>query len=103
MGMIGYYWYGTVCGFTHEVEDGIAALGATVPGVGKREWWRREAAKARNLFGSMAYDVVKEGDKVVGVKVATPFGPGIVRAKVSVDATGVRLSAWKNGAVLIIR
>ena len=88
MGMIGYYWYGTVRGFTREVEDGIAALGATVPGVGKREWWRREAAKATVLFGSMAFDVVKEGDRVVGVKVATPFGPGIVRAKVSVDATG---------------
>ena len=88
LGMIGYYWYGTVCGFTKEVEDGIAALGATVPGVGKREWWRREAAGATVLFGSMAYGVVKEGDKVVGVKVATPLGPGVIRAKVSVDATG---------------
>ena len=88
MGMIGYYWYGTVCGFTKEVETGIAALGAMVPGVGKREWWRREAAGATVLFGSMAYGVVREGNTVVGVKVATPFGPGIVRAKVSVDATG---------------
>ena len=90
LGMIGYYWYGTICGFTDEVEKGIAALGAAVPGVGKREWWRREAVKAgaEAFFGSMAYDVMKEGDKVVGVVVATPYGTGVIRAKTVVDATG---------------
>lgn len=90
MGMIGYYWYGTVCGFTAEVEKGIASLEAKVPGVGKREWWRREAtaAGAQVLFGSMAYDVVLDGNRLTGVKVATPYGVVLVRCKVAVDATG---------------
>ena len=90
LGMIGYYWYGTVCGFTAEVENGIATLGARVPGVGKREWWRREAEKAgaRVLFGSLAYGVTSASNRVIGVCVATPFGAGVVRAAVAVDATG---------------
>lgn len=70
LGMIGYYWYGTVCGFTAEVEKGIAALGARV------------------LFGSLAYGVTTVSNRVTGVRVATPFGVGVIRAAVAVDATG---------------
>ena len=90
LGMIGYYWYGTVCGFTAEVEKGIATLGAAVPGVGKREWWRREATKAgaEVFFGSMGYGVEMDGSLVTGVQVATPYGAGVIRAKATVDATG---------------
>ena len=89
MGMVGYYWNGTICGFTAEVEKGIPTLGARVPGVGKREWWRREASKALVFLGSLAYDVVRdECGKVTGVAVATPSGVGVVSAKVTVDATG---------------
>ena len=90
LGMIGYYWYGTVCGFTAEVEQGISKVGALVPGVGKREWWRRSAVGVGVdvRLGSMAYDVVLAGRRVVGVAVATPAGAGVVRANVVVDATG---------------
>ena len=62
LGMIGYYWYGTVCGFTAEVEKGIATLGARVPGVGKREWWRREAEKACILKCEMGKIKIEMGN-----------------------------------------
>lgn len=99
LGMIGYYWYGTICGFTKEVEKGVRTLGARVRGVGKREWWRREAEKAgvQVLFGSLAYDVVMTSNRVTGVCVATPFGAGVIRAAVAVDATGAADLAARAG------
>ena len=97
LGMIGYYWYGTICGFTAEVDKGVAGLGARVEGVGKRAWWRRESARATVFFGSMGYDVVMDGNRVVGVKVAMPHGNGIVRAAVAVDATGAADLAARAG------
>lgn len=90
LGMIGYYWYGTLCGFTKEFESEVSVLGARVRGVGKREAWRRMAtsAGADVFFGSLAYDVVLDGNCVSGVKIATPYGAGVIRSKVSIDATG---------------
>ena len=99
-GMIGYYWYGNVCGFTKEVDDGITALGYPCWRMGKAEYWRSEIRKAGGdiWYESVGYDVVREGNAVKGVKVATPYGVHIVRAKVVIDATGSADLAAKAGA-----
>ncbi len=97
VGLIGCYWKGYCEGFTKEVDLGVSALGpaGTKPGkrwdvLDKMEWYRREMRKAgaEMWMCSMAWGaVVKDGD-VQGVAVSTPFGPGIVLAKVVVDSTG---------------
>ena len=90
LGMIGKYWYGNRVGFTTEHDKGVAAMGAAVHVVGKREWWRREnrAAGVEMWFGAMACGAVVRGGRVAGVVVATPQGRGVVLAKDVVDATG---------------
>ena len=90
LGMIGKYWYGNRVGFTSEHDKGVAALGAAVHVVGKREWWRREnrAAGVEMWFGAMACGAVVRDGRVSGVVVATPQGRGVVLAKDVIDATG---------------
>ncbi len=90
LGMIGKYWYGNRVGFTTEHDKGVAALGASVHVVGKREWWRREnrAAGVELWFGAMACGAVTRNGRVAGVVVATPQGRGVVLAKDVIDATG---------------
>ena len=99
-GMIGYYWYGKICGFTQEVEDGIKALGYSCWRMGKSEYWRSEVRKAGGDIWqeSIGYDVVCDGRAVKGVKIATPCGVYIARAKVVVDATGAADLAARAGA-----
>lgn len=89
-GMIGYYWYGKKCGFTAEVEKGIAAMKYAVKTQAKAEWWRREnrAAGGDIWFGCMGYGTVLNGRTVAGAMVATPFGPYRVMSSQTVDATG---------------
>ncbi|MGN0852995.1 MAG: FAD-dependent oxidoreductase [Kiritimatiellia bacterium] len=90
LGMIGKYWYGSIRGFTSEHDRAVAALGANVRAVGKREVWRRDnrAAGVELWFGAMACGALTENGRVVGVVVATPQGRGVVRARNVVDATG---------------
>lgn len=99
-GMIGYYWYGKVCGFTQEVEDGIKTLGYPCWRMGKSEYWRSEVRKAGGdiWYESLGYDVVCNGRTVKGVKIATPYGVCIALAKVIVDATGAADLAARAGA-----
>lgn len=100
LGMIGKYWYGNVCGFTAEHDRDVAALGATVRGVGKRECWRRENRDAGTelWFGAMACGTLVKDGRVVGVVVATPEGRGVVLAGNVVDATGNSDLAAQSGA-----
>ena len=90
LGMIGKYWYGNICGFTSEHDRSVAALGAKVRAVGKRETWRRQnrAAGVELWFGAMACGALTENGRVVGVVIATPQGRGVVWAKNVIDATG---------------
>ena len=90
LGMIGKYWYGKKIGFTAEHDKGVAEQGVAVHVVGKREWWRKELLKAGGeiWFGTMACGALREGNRVTGVVVATPYGRGVVLAKNVIDGTG---------------
>jgi flavin-dependent dehydrogenase len=90
IGGINNYWHGHRVGFFHEVEKGVAAIGAKVRGLGKAEYWRRECRKAgaEVWLGALVCGAVVEGGEVRGIIVATPGGRGAVLAKVVIDATG---------------
>ena len=90
LGMIGVYCFGNICGFTSEYDQGVKDLGAEVNIVGKREWWRKESRTcgAELWFGTLGCGTLVDGNRVVGVVVATPDGRGVVLAKSVVDATG---------------
>lgn len=89
-GMIGRYYHGNRCGFTSEVDQGVAKMGAVLAQA-KSEWYRRECRKAgaEIWYGTVVSGVVKEGDKLTGVIVVMPDGTrGVVQCKVAIDATG---------------
>jgi len=104
-GMIGSYYYGNICGFTTEHDNGVKELGAAVHVIGKAEWFRRENRKAgaEIWFGAMGCGTLVEGNKVRGVVVATPEGRGVVLAKTVVDATGNSDVASAAGAECIFQ
>ena len=105
LGMIGNYWYGNACGFTAEHDEGVGKLDAAVHVVGKSEWWRRENRKAGTeiWFGALGCGTLVEGNRVVGVVVATPEGRGVVLAKGVVDATGNAEVAAAAGAACVFQ
>jgi ribulose 1,5-bisphosphate synthetase/thiazole synthase len=85
-GAISNYWYGNQTGFTKEVQAGLASWSIE----GKIHWWRKSLhdAHADVWHGVLATGALTVGNHVRGVLVTTPFGPGIVTAKVVIDATG---------------
>jgi flavin-dependent dehydrogenase len=105
LGMIGKYWYGVVCGFTEEHDKGVEALGAAVHIVGKSEWWRLENRRAGTeiWLGATGCGALVDGNRVVGVVVATPAGRGVVLAKSVVDATGNSDVAASAGAACVFQ
>ncbi len=113
-GLISMYWYGYRSGEGKEMKPGYVSpreiiagsarntlrngyagevgkqLGSSWDPPAKAEWLRREILKAGgeiwfNCFGCGA---VADGNKVVGVVVAGPFGRGVVLAKTVIDSTG---------------
>lgn len=98
-GLITKYYYGNRVGFTAEVDKGVNTLaggedtrtsgGGWSPLI-KSEWYRRELRKAgvEVWFGALGHGAVVENGRVTGVVVVTPFGRGVVRARVVVDSTG---------------
>lgn len=90
LGLIGNYWYGVRTGFTAEVDQGVARVGAKVKVVGKAEWWRQalRRAGAEVWLGVLGCGAVVDRGCVRGVVVATPQGRGVVLARVVIDATG---------------
>ena len=90
-GLIDCYCHGLRIGFTTEIDTGTKALGATVRGIGKAEWFRRTAreAGAEVWFGAMVIRLEKAGERVESAWVAFADGSLYrVRAKCMVDATG---------------
>ena len=98
-GRIGSYYHGNRVGFTAEVDRGTYAMGPDPwfrieDGEWNTEWKKQwyltaaTAAGARVWFSSISVAAVVRGSTVAGAVVATPFGVGIVRADVTVDATG---------------
>ena len=89
-GMIGSYYFGNVVGFTNEIDAGTRKTGLVFVQA-KEQWFRSEIVKtgARLVFGAFAADVVKDGDRLVGVIAVMPDGSaGVIRCKAAVDATG---------------
>ena len=89
-GMILGYYDGNHCGFTQEFKAHNRRNGAKYSLYPRAETWRRlnrEAGVEVRLL-TMGVGAIREGDRVVGVRLASEFGPSEVRAKAIVDGTG---------------
>jgi hypothetical protein len=89
MGAISNYCAGNRVGFTATVQ-GDAVKNRSWRIEQKCQWWRSmlQEAKADVWFGVIGCGSVVENGRLAGVVVATPFGRGVVLARVVVDATG---------------
>jgi hypothetical protein len=89
LGRISLYYHGNRVGFTSEVDRGVGATrGWNIER--KMEWLRSELVKAGGeiWFGTLGAGSVLDGDRFIGVVVATPHGRGVVLANTVIDATG---------------
>ena len=95
-GLLGKYWDGNRVGFTTEIDAGVKKLGSILNQT-KAEYYRQEIVKAGGtvFYGTRVVGAVIEGEDakgrplVRGVKVVTADGrKGVIRAAVTVDATG---------------
>lgn len=111
LGMIGVYWDGFRGGYTEQVDRGVLGMAPEghprqphkeghFPADWKMEWYRRQLLEAggKLWFGVIGCGALSENGKVKGVVVATPFGRGIVLAKVVIDSTGSADIAIAAGA-----
>jgi hypothetical protein len=80
----GYYW-GNRVGFTGTMPTGNRWVIEE-----KMEWYRSQLLKAgaELWFGTIGCGAFVDGGRVAGAVVATPFGRGVVLAKVVIDTTG---------------
>ena len=96
IGRISKYYHGNRVGFTAEVDKGVDSY---APGVKsnkgwniehKMEWLRSEIDKAGGdvWFRTLGAGSIMDGDRCVGVIVATPHGRGAVLANTVIDSTG---------------
>ena len=97
LGCISVYYHGYRGGFTEEVTQALRELAGDsvfLPdrwnNEHKAEWFRREIRKVGGAiwFGSLVSGALVRGKRVCGVVVNTPWGRGLVRAGVVIDATG---------------
>lgn len=89
-GLIGKYWYGLRNGFTARIDKAIQANKNGWDVVKKSEWMRRQILQGGGdiWYRSYGCGALVKDRKVEGVVVVTPFGRGIVKAKVVIDGTG---------------
>ncbi|NOX99823.1 MAG: FAD-dependent oxidoreductase [Verrucomicrobia bacterium] len=96
IGRISKYYHGNRVGFTAEIDKGVDSY---TPGVKsnrgwniehKMEWLRSEIVKAGGdvWFQTLGAGAIMDGDRCVGVIVATPHGRGAVLANTVIDSTG---------------
>ena len=96
IGRISKYYHGNRVGFTAEIDAGVESY---TPGVKsnkgwniehKMEWLRNEIVKAGGdvWFRTLGAGSIMDGDRCVGVVVATPHGRGVVLANTVIDSTG---------------
>ena len=96
LGYISVYYHGFRRGFTSEVTHALwkwhgAGFDTACWNVEhKAEWFRQEIRKAGGQvwWGAIVSGAVMEGTRVTGVIVNTPWGRGIVKAGMVIDATG---------------
>lgn len=89
-GMITGYYCGNICGFTKEFDARARATPSPYGNLRNDNAFTglcREAG-VHVLYGAFGEGALVEGDRVVGVVVATGQGRFAVRARVVVDATG---------------
>ncbi|MBI4975857.1 MAG: FAD-dependent oxidoreductase [Spirochaetes bacterium] len=95
IGFVSSYYYGNITGFTKELDNEVKKIDAAFTGT----QWNLEVKSAiysrmlrdaggASWFGSYAFGVRMDGDRVNGILVATPFGAGLVETSCVVDATG---------------
>lgn len=103
-GLGGIGTVGAICMPYHGLGVGFAATVPFDPETGgierKMSWLHRELAKAGGevWLRSLAWGALVDDRRVGGVAVATPFGHGVVRADVTIDATGNADVAALSGA-----
>lgn len=98
LGFIASYYHGNRVGFTEEMDRNVFGRMGLGDYPKQLRWnpnvkdaWLQETllqAGASVWFGSFAFGVQREGDRVVGVLVSTPYGCGLMRTGAVVDATG---------------
>jgi len=89
-GMILGYYDGNHCGFTQEFKAHNRKNGAKYSLYPRAETWRRlnsEAGVEVRLL-TMGIGVIKDGNRVIGVRLGSEFGPSEVLAKSVIDGTG---------------
>jgi flavin-dependent dehydrogenase len=96
IGRIAKYYHGNRVGFTAEIDAGVASFkpdshkrrGWSIEN--KMEWLRREIVNAGGdvWFRTLGAGAIMEGDRCIGVIVATPAGRGAVLANTVIDSTG---------------
>jgi hypothetical protein len=98
LGLISSYWHGNKVGFTDEVNQRLIAIDE-LSRSSKGSRWNPELktgmyhhllqeASGTAWMGSFAFGVKMQANRVTGVLVSTPMGPGLVQARCVVDATG---------------
>ncbi|MCQ2378028.1 MAG: FAD-dependent oxidoreductase [Victivallaceae bacterium] len=98
-GFIASYWYGNRCGFSDEIDRGVFAMGKNpkfpaesnrCDGLWKSAYFLKEllASGGCAMLHTFVLGAWRDGKKVLGAIVATPYGAGCIRAKCVVDATG---------------
>ncbi len=108
LGCITHYYYGFRGGFTGELTEALKTLSGAPDfnpnrwnAEHKAEWYRREIRKAGGeiWFTSLVSGAIRLGRRVSGAVVNTPYGRGLARARVVIDATGNVDVAAAAGAV----
>ncbi|MCF6311013.1 MAG: FAD-dependent oxidoreductase [Verrucomicrobiales bacterium] len=96
IGRISKYYHGNRVGFTAEIDKGVESYD---PGAKsnkgwniehKMEWLRSEIVKAGGdvWFRTLGAGAIMDGDRCIGVIVATPHGRYAILANTVIDATG---------------
>ncbi|MEX1017002.1 MAG: FAD-dependent oxidoreductase [Phycisphaeraceae bacterium] len=108
MGLIASYWFGNRVGFTRELDERVNLLMGRERKDHNTRWnpnvkdvcYQRALLDAGGSawLGSFAFGAQREGDRVTGVLVSTPFGSGLLRTGAIVDATGSADVAAAAGA-----
>lgn len=112
LGQIGKYWDGYREGFSSEVDNGVRGMAPLNHPRQLKNWerdhlsdWKQEyfRSELRNAGGDLWFGVLGCGalvrnNQVSGIVVSTPYGRGIVLAKVVIDSTGSADVAIAAGA-----
>ena len=98
-GQISSFYDGNRCGFMTEFFDAYTNVEGNAV-YQRSETWRSfcNTAGVTVWLGAMGCGVLREGDRIVGIEVATPLGCGVVRCKCVVDGTGNADIAASAGA-----